>query len=302
MNPASNFVEGVDLAFKVIFGISIFFLVGITSVMLYFVFRYRKSKHPKAVQFKDNNIMEVTWTVIPLILVLLMFYYGYVAFTPQRNVPKDAMPVTVISKMWAWSFEYEGGKESDVLVVPLNKPVKLNLTSLDVIHSLYIPAFRIKEDCVPGKDNYMWFIGQREGEYDILCAEYCGLRHSYMEAKARVVPEAEFEKWLKELPSKSEEPEGLTIIKKNACTGCHSLDGSKMVSSSFKGLYGKTETVITDGKERQVVIDDDYIKTSIYEPDKDLVKGLPKGVMKSYKTLISEEELNKVVEYIKSIK
>ena len=302
MNPASNFVEGVDLAFKVIFGISIFFLAGITAVMLFFVFRYRRSKHPKAVQFKDNNILEITWTVVPLILVLLMFYFGYVAFSPQRNVPKDAMPVTVISKMWAWSFEYEGGKESDVLVVPLNKPVKLNLTSLDVIHSLYIPAFRIKEDCVPGKENYMWFIGQREGEYDILCAEYCGLRHSYMEAKARVVPEAEFEKWLKELPSKAEEPEGLTIIKKNACTGCHSLDGSKLVSSSFKGLYGKTTTVVTDGRERQVTVDDAYLKTSIYEPDKDLVKGLPKGVMKSYKTLISEDELNKVIDYIKTTK
>ena len=302
MNPASNFVEGVDLAFKVIFGISIFFLAGITAVMLFFVFRYRRSKHPKAVQFKDNNILEITWTVVPLILVLLMFYFGYVAFSPQRNVPKDAMPVTVISKMWAWSFEYEGGKESDVLVVPLNKPVKLNLTSLDVIHSLYIPAFRIKEDCVPGKENYMWFIGQREGEYDILCAEYCGLRHSYMEAKARVVPEVEFEKWLKELPSKAEEPEGLTIIKKNACTGCHSLDGSKLVSSSFKGLYGKTTTVVTDGRERQVTVDDAYLKTSIYEPDKDLVKGLPKGVMKSYKTLISEDELNKVIDYIKTTK
>jgi len=302
MNPASNFTEGVDLAFKVIFGISIFFLVGITTVMIWFVIRYRRSKHPKAIQFKDNNILEVTWTVIPLLLVLLMFYYGYIAFSPQRNVPKDAMPVTVISKMWTWSFEYEGGKESDVLVVPLNKPVKLNLTSLDVIHSLYIPAFRIKEDCVPGKDNYMWFIGQREGEYEILCTEYCGLRHSYMEAKAKVVPEVEFLKWLKELPSKREEPEGLTIIKKNACTGCHSIDGSKLVSSSFKGLYGKTETVITDGKERQVTIDEAYLKTSIYEPDKDLVKGLPKGVMKSYKTLISEEEMNKVIEYIKTIK
>ena len=302
MNPASNFTEGVDLAFKVIFGISIFFLVGITTVMIWFVIRYRRSKHPKAIQFKDNNILEVTWTVIPLLLVLLMFYYGYIAFSPQRNVPKDAMPVTVISKMWTWSFEYEGGKESDVLVVPLNKPVKLNLTSLDVIHSLYIPAFRIKEDCVPGKDNYMWFIGQREGEYEILCTEYCGLRHSYMETKAKVVPEAEFLKWLKELPSKREEPEGLTIIKKNACTGCHSIDGSKLVSSSFKGLYGKTETVITDGKERQVTIDEAYLKTSIYEPDKDLVKGLPKGVMKSYKTLISEEEMNKVIEYIKTIK
>jgi cytochrome c oxidase subunit 2 len=117
-----------------------------------------------------------------------------------------------------------------------------------------------------------------------------------------VVPDAEFQKWLKELPEKTEEPEGLTILKKNACNGCHSLDGSKLVSSSFKGLYGKTETVITDGKERQVVIDDEYLKTSIYEPEKDLVKGFPKGVMKSYKGLIKEDELNKVIEYLKTLK
>ena len=302
MNPASNFVEGVDLAFKVIFGISIFFLAGITAVMVYFVLRYRRSKHPKAVQIKDNNILEITWTVVPLLLVLLMFYYGYVAFTPQRIVPKDAMPVTVISKMWSWSFEYQGGKESDILVVPLNKPVNLILTSLDVIHSLYIPAFRIKEDCVPGKENYMWFIGQQAGEYEILCAEYCGLRHSYMESKVKVVPEADFQRWLKELPVKAAEPEGLTILKKNACTGCHSLDGTKLVSSSFKGLYGKTETVITDGMERQVVVDDAYIITSIYEPDKDLSKGYPKGLMKTYKGLINDEEMNKIIEYLKTIK
>jgi len=204
--------------------------------------------------------------------------------------------------MWSWSFEYQGGKESDILVVPLNKPVNLILTSLDVIHSLYIPAFRIKEDCVPGKENYMWFIGQQEGEYEILCAEYCGLRHSYMESKVKVVPEADFQRWLKELPVKAAEPEGLTILKKNACTGCHSLDGTKLVSSSFKGLYGKTETVITDGMERQVVVDDAYIITSIYEPDKDLSKGYPKGLMKTYKGLINDEEMNKIIEYLKTIK
>ena len=302
MNPASNFTEGVDLAFKVIFGIGIFFLVGITTVMIYFVIRFRRSKHPVAVQIKDNTILEVTWTVIPVILVLLMFYFGYVAFSPQRVVPKDAMPVTVIGKMWVWSFVYEGGKESPVLVVPLNKPVKLNLTSLDVIHGFYIPAFRIKEDVVPGKANYLWFIGERVGEYEILCSAYCGLRHSYMESKVRVVPVLEFQKWFKVLPSQANEPEGLMIIKKNACTGCHSLDGSKLVSTSFKGLYGKLETVITDGIERQVKVDDEYIRTSIYIPEKDLVKGFPKGVMKSYKNLIKEDELNKIIDYLKSIK
>jgi len=299
---ASNFAGGVDLAFKIIFGISIFLLVGITTVMIYFVIRYRHSKHPKAEQVKDNSVLEITWTLIPLIIVLLMFYYGYVAFSPQRVFPKDAMNVTVVGRMWVWSFLYPGDKESNMLELPVNKAVVLNLTSLDVIHSFYIPAFRQKEDCVPGKKNQMWFIPTMVGEYWILCAEYCGMNHSYMEAKVKVVPEAEYAAWITNLPKKAAEPEGLTIIKKNACNGCHSIDGSKLVSTSFKGLYGKQSLVVTNGKEHTVIVDDAYIKTSIYEPDKDIVKGLPKGVMKSYKGLISDAEVAKIIEYLKTIK
>ncbi|TRZ70404.1 MAG: cytochrome c oxidase subunit II [Bacteroidetes bacterium] len=299
---ASNFAAGVDLAFKVIFGISIFLLVGITTVMLYFVIRYRRSKHPKAVQVKDNSALEITWTLIPLGIVILMFYYGYVAFSPQRVFPKDAMNVTVVAKMWVWSFIYPGEKESNMLVLPINKAVVLNLTSLDVIHSFYVPAFRQKEDCVPGKLNQMWFIPTLAGEYWVLCAEYCGVNHSYMEAKVKVVSQAEYDAWIAALPKKAAEPEGLSIIKKNACNGCHSIDGSRLVSTSFKGLYGKESIVVTDGKEHTVKVNDAYIKTSIYEPDKDVVKGLPKGVMKSYKGLISDEEVAKIIEYLKSIK
>ena len=299
---ASNFVEGVDLAFKVIFGISLFFLVGITAVMLYFLYRYNRKRHPVAVQIKESNWLEVTWIVIPLILVILMFYYGYVAFSPMRNVPTDAIPIKVIAKMWSWTFEYQGGKQSPILVVPINKAIKLDLHSDDVIHSLYIPAFRIKEDVVPGKQNYMWFMSSQLGEYDILCTVFCGIRHSYMETKAKVVPEAEYAAWLRALPDKSSEPEGLSILKKNACTGCHSLDGSKLVSTSFKGLYGKTEKVVTGGKERSVTIDDDYLKLSVFDPDKDLVVGFQKGIMKTYKGIISDEEMQKVIEYLKTIK
>jgi len=271
-------------------------------VMIYFVIRYRKAKHPKAVQIRDNNILEITWTVIPVILVLLMFYYGYIAYHPMDNPPKDAMQVRVTAKMWAWSFEYEGNKQSDILVLPVNKPVNLNLRSLDVIHGLYIPDFRVKQDVVPGKENTLWFIPQIEGEYYILCSAYCGLRHSFMESKVKVVSDEEFKKWLSEQSSQSEEPEGLTILKNNACTGCHSLDGSKLVSTSFKGLYGKTETVETDGVERKVTADDAYIHTSIYDPGKDIVKGYPKGLMQSYKGKISEEDFQKIIEYLKTIR
>ena len=301
-SPVSNYVEGVDLAFKIIFGIGFFFLIGITALMIWFVIRYSRKRHPKAEQVKDNNLLEIVWTTIPMIIVMVMFYYGYIAYKPMRNAPKNAIVIKTTGKMWVWSFEYEGKKESASLVVPLNKAVRLNLYSPDVIHGLYIPAFRIKEDVVPGKDNYVWFIAGQLGEYEILCSAFCGVRHSYMEAKLKVVTEEEYNKWLKDLPATSTEPEGLSLIKKNACTGCHSLDGTMLVSTSFKGLYGKQRTVVTSGKERMLSADDEYIKRSMYDPDADVVKGLNKGIMKPYKGLITDEEVSKIIDYLKALK
>ncbi len=143
--------------------------------MIYFIIRFNKKRHPKAVDIHGNNWLELIWTVIPTILVLLMFWYGYIGYVPMKQVPDDAIEITVTGRMWSWTFEYDNGRKSDKLVVPHNKPVKLDLISRDVLHNLYIPAFRIKEDVVPGGDNFMWFIGQKKGSYDILCAEYCGL-------------------------------------------------------------------------------------------------------------------------------
>jgi cytochrome c oxidase subunit II len=303
MNPeVSNFVHGVDTDFKIIFGISIFFLVGITAFMIWIVIRYNKKRHPKPVQIKDNMVLELTWTIIPFIIVMLLFYYGYVAYKPMRDVPKDAMVVKAIGRMWDWTFVYSNGKENHELVVPLNKPIKLDLVSIDVIHSLYIPAYRIKEDMVPGKENYMWFIPQQLGEYEILCAEYCGLRHSFMESRVRVLTEADFTKWLASLPEKKSEDDGLTVMKTNGCTGCHSLDGHTTVSTSFKGLFGSKRTVESDGNEIQVVADSIYIKNSILDPNMEVVKGFSKGIMKSYKGIIKEEDISKIIKYLETIK
>ncbi|PJF33830.1 MAG: cytochrome c oxidase subunit II, partial [Phototrophicales bacterium] len=182
--------------------------------------------------------------------------------------------------MWSWQFEYENGKTSDTLVIPKDKPVVLNLVSRDVLHSLYIPAFRVKEDVVPGQEEQMWFIGQKEGDYDIFCAEYCGDRHSYMLSQVSVVPEQEYNTWLSTV---SADPPGLAVLKKNACLSCHSLDGSRIVGPSFLAIWGKTETVITNGEERQVVVDAEYIAHSIKEPNADVVKGFNPGLMISYK-------------------
>ncbi len=300
---ASNFVQGVDKAFFIIFGISIFFLVTLTSLMIYFVIKYNRKKGVKAVQVKDNMWLEFTWTLIPLILVLYMFYIGWEGFLPMRQVPKDAMPVKAIGMMWKWSFEYPGNKESDTLVLPINKPVKLNLVSKDVLHGLFIPAFRIKEDVVPVKKNYTWFIPGEYGEYDLYCSAFCGLSHSYMMAIVRIVPEPEFKKWLAALPVKKavDENSGLKVLEKNGCVACHSVDGSKLVGPTFKGLYNSSRTVMTDGAKRTVKADDAYLKSSITNPNADVVDGYPQGVMKSYKDLISEKDIQKVIDYMKSL-
>jgi len=300
---ASNYVEGVDRTFIFIFGVSIFFLVGITIVMLFFVSKYRRSKHPHATQVKENVWIEITWTGIPLVLVMFMFYYGYIAYNPMRNAPSDSMVVKTIAKMWEWNFEYSNGKQSKELVVPVNKPVKCNLVSLDVIHGFFIPAFRVKEDVVPGKNNTAWFIPKELGEYEIMCTAYCGLKHSFMESKVVVVTEERFKTWLDSLPEKKVEPEGLTLIKNNACTGCHSIDGTKGIAPTFKKLYGAKVTFIDeDGEEKIIDADELYLAESINRPDAKVVKGYQGGIMRSYKGTISKENIKKIIEYLKTLK
>lgn len=305
MSGASNFVEGVDLSFYVIFGISTFFMVGITAVMIYFVVRYNKNRHPKAdTSIEGSTKLELVWTIVPTILVLLMFYFGYAGFAPMRDVPDDAIPIKAIARMWSWTFEYENGKKSDKLIVPKDKPVKLDLISVDVVHSLYVPAFRVKEDVVPGRNNVMWFTAQEYGSYDLFCAEYCGLRHSYMLTTVEVVEDAEWTEWMKTPEGASELDKvaaGFNVIKMNGCVACHSTDGTKLVGNSFKGIWGKKRNVIVDGETKEEIVSAEYIKRSIYEPNAEVVEGFSAGLMPSYKDMISEEELNQIIEYIESL-
>lgn len=304
---ASTFVQGVDTAFIVILGISLFFLVAITATMIYFVIRYNRKRNPRSKDVKDNVRLEILWTAIPTLLVLVMFWYGWIGYTPMRRVPEGALTIKATGRMWSWSFEYENGKQSEFLIVPAGKPVKLNLYSPDVLHSLYIPAFRIKEDVVPGINNVMWFQSDKPGEYDILCAEYCGLRHAYMLSKVIVKPLDEYLEWYNApadtTSTASVEPLGLQVLKRNACLSCHSQDGSVIVGPTFKGLWGSEHTVIDEnGKKMKITVDEEYIKSSIYEPNKQIVEGYNKGLMVSYKDAISEEELRQIVEYLKTLK
>lgn len=303
---ASTFVQGVDTAFVVILGISLFFLVGITAVMIWFVIRYNRKRNPKPKDVKDNTKLEIIWTVIPTILVLVMFWYGWIGYTPMRNIPPGALTIKATGRMWSWDFEYENGKRSEILVVPQGKPVKLELYSPDVLHSLYIPAFRIKEDVVPGINNVMWFQSDKLGEYDIFCAEYCGVRHAYMLSKVVVKPEAEYIEWYNSQPDSTDVElvsVGFQVLQRNACFSCHSRDGSKLVGPSFKNLWMAPRTVRDEkGKKRDIVADEDYIRSSIYDPNKEIVEGYNKGLMISYKETINEEEMKEVINYLRELK
>lgn len=308
---ASNFVAGTDTAFVVVIGISMIFLIGITATMIWFIYRYNKKRNPVATQIHGSTTLEIVWTVIPTILVMFMFYYGWAGYAPMRYAPDDAMKVRATARMWSWTFEYENGIKTDTLYVPLDKAVALDLISLDVIHSLYIPAFRVKEDMVPGKTNKMWFIGQNVGNYELFCAEYCGLSHSYMFTEVSVMPQKDFDDWYAKMADTTGQAalamatpglKGKQLLQSNGCIACHSVDGSKLIGPSFKGVYGHKVTVLTNDKEREITADDEYIKTSIYEPNADIVKGYTKGMMISYKEQLSDEEVGEIIEYLKTLK
>ncbi|BDD86805.1 hypothetical protein DPPLL_11700 [Desulfofustis limnaeus] len=192
-------VRGVDLAFWYILGISIIMLIGITVVMIAFVIIYRRSRHPVPVDIRDNLNLEVVWTVLPTLIALTMFWVGWQSYLGLRQVPDDALEIDVAGQMFSWIFVYPNDKETEnLLVVPQGRAVKLNISSWDVLHSFYIPSYRIKVDAVRGMDTYAWFFADKAGEYDILCTEYCGLGHAEMLAKLRIVPEAEYLSWLEE--------------------------------------------------------------------------------------------------------
>jgi len=300
---ASNLAEGVDNTFILIFTIAFIFIIGITAFMIYIVIHFSRKKGKEPMQFTGSLKLEVIWTVIPLIIVMIMFYYGWKGFAPMRNVPADAMNISAIGRMWEWEFDYGNGMKSKDLVLPVNKAVRVALKSEDVNHSLFIPAFRVKEDVIPGYDNYLWFIPTFVGEYEILCTEYCGLLHSSMLAKAKILKQEDYDAWYDEFKSTAAEPEpdGYLLLRNTGCIACHSLDGARLVGPSFLGLYGKERLVTAGGAQVKVTADETYILNSIYDPDAQVVEGFAKGLMKSYKELLNDSDITTITNYLKTL-
>jgi cytochrome c oxidase subunit 2 len=290
-------------------------LIGITAFMVYFTIRYHRRRHPVAEDIHGHRVLEIVWTVVPTILAFGFFWYGWEGYRFIKTAPADAMQIHVTGRMWSWLHEYENGVQSDELYVPVNRPVKLNLTSQDVIHSYYIPAFKVKQDAVAGVEGlFLWFTAYELGDYQVFCAEYCGLSHSKMWTKVHVVTQEAFDEWLRVEGEKvaqiqqaagAEGGENLHILgealmKSKGCVACHSTDGSKLIGPSYKGVYGKSEVVVTGGQEREIVVDDEYIKRSILQPTADIVKGY-QPLMPSQEGLVNEGEIKALTAYIKSL-
>lgn len=315
LSRLSSISDAVNGPILFIAGTSLVMLIGITAVMIYFTIRYHRRRHPVAEDVHGHRTLEIVWTVIPTILAFGFFWYGWEGYKFMKTPPPDALQVNVTGRMWSWLHEYENGVQSPELYVPVNKPVQLNLHSQDVIHSYYIPAFKVKQDAVPGVPGlFLWFSAYEIGTYQVFCAEYCGLNHSGMWSKVHVVTQEEFDEWLRvegekvvQIAQAAETGAadnlhilGESLSKSKGCVACHSIDGSKLIGPSFKGVYGKNEIVVTGGQEREVAVDDEYIKRSILQPMADVVKGF-QPLMPSQEGLVNEAEIKALTAYIRSL-
>lgn len=299
MNPLLiTTTQAVDPVFMFIFWICLVLLIGITATMVFFVIRYHRSRAPQPTSQADGNLwLEIIWTTLPAVLVLAMFYYGWAGYLALRNVPPDALPVTVTARMWSWSFTYANGKTSPKLYVPVGKPIRVELVSQDVLHGFYLPAFRVKRDVVPGMKNYAWFVATRPGSYDLFCSQYCGVGHSKMITTVEAIPPAEFAAWLEQGGVGSV---GKALFEKYGCLACHSLDGARGVGPTLKGLFGSRVTVLVDGVTQTVTADDAYLRESIRAPAAKVVEGFP-PIMPTFPDM-QDDQVVALVEFIKGNK
>ncbi|BDQ34976.1 cytochrome c oxidase subunit II [Pseudodesulfovibrio portus] len=291
--------QQVDKAFLIIFGFAVLVLLAVTVAMVWFLWRYHYKRNPVATDIKGSVLLEVVWTVLPLVIVMGLFWTGWTSFQAMRSIPENAMVVGVEGRMWSWKFTYENGKTSSELVVPVNRPIRLELTSRDVIHSLYIPAMRVKWDLVPGMDTEAWFQSDREGEFDIFCAEYCGLKHANMITLLKVVTQEEFDGWLEGTPDEpGGKPRGLALMEEYGCFDCHAMDGTADVAPPLDGIGGTDRPVVLpDGTARTFKANAAYLKTSILNPGAAMVEGWG-DEMPPYEGDLSEEDADAIVNYL----
>lgn len=294
----STLAPEIDSLFNFVNLVSLILFIGVVGAMVYFMIRYRRrdaSEVPSPVE--PNKIVELSWIVLPTILVMVLFNWGFQTFIELTVAPPDSYEVRARAAKWRWEFEYPNGTvTSNELHVPVGRPVRVVMNSVDVLHSFFIPVFRVKQDVLPNRYSSVWFEATRTGEFQIFCTEYCGAQHSGMLAKVVVHNQDDFNAWLESAGVDEDMPlpeYGALLYDQQACVQCHSLDGTPKIGPTFKGLFGKTEQ-LTSGS---VVVDDDYLRRAILEPAAEVVQGY-QPVMPPYSSL-KDRQVDALIAFIK---
>lgn len=302
----STLANDVDALFAFVHLSSFVLTIGILATLVYFIIKYRrKSENEVTPVITHNNKLEVTWSIIPLILVLVIFGWGFKVFLNVTTPPDDAYEIQAVAQKWIWQFRYENGAQTTgELHVPAGRPVKMIMNSRDVIHSFFVPDFRVKQDVVPGRYTSLWFNVPEAGESIIFCTEYCGTGHSDMMGTVIVHEPEEFNQWLADNAGGGAKPSDMSpaewggqLVQQNACLTCHSVDGTQLIGPSWQGKFGSQET-LSDGST--VTVDENYIRESILTPGAKIVDGY-NNVMPPYQGVLSDDQINAIIEYIKTV-
>jgi len=299
-----------DLMFYAVYALSVFFFFAIAIAVIYFVIKYRhRPGHKAEPSVGHNDALEITWTVIPTIICVFLFYYGWRTYVRVVTPPNKAVEINVLAWRWNWNFTHQNGVEDSDLHVPVDTPVRLVMTSKDVLHSFYAPVMRVKQDIVPRRYTYAWFHATKPGTYRLTCAEYCGTDHSQMgktrdgrRAVVVVHKKGDYERYLadKQAESGGGDPvaHGQRLYEKKGCVACHSTDGSPRVGPSFKAIFGK-EAAMASGEK--LTVDENYIRESLMSPNAKARPGFPAGTMPSFEGQLKERDVEGIIAFIKSL-
>jgi cytochrome c oxidase subunit 2 len=299
---ASTIASNVDLLYLFLTVVTAFFTLLIFGAIFYFAVKYRRRPGKRAEQVEEQEAhsglgLEIAWSVIPFMITLVMFTWGSSLYIANSRVPDQAMDIYVVGRQWMWKIQHPNGRrEINELHVPLGQPVKLTMASQDVIHSFYIPAFRVKQDVLPGRYVTMWFQPTRAGEYHLFCAEYCGTYHSGMIGRVVVMQPDDFQKWLGGVSEESPVQTGEKLFSNFNCVNCHAT-GARQRCPQLGGLYG-TDVPLEGGGTAK--FDEAYIRESIINPNAKIVRGYP-AVMPTYRGQLSEEQILDLIAYIRSL-
>ena len=288
----------VDALFVFLLVLSTLMSVGIFTMIVVFAVRFRKRRGVEAEQIEGSTPLEVTWSVVPLGIFMVIFLWGAAIYFQERTPPQGATDVYVVAKQWMWKLQHqEGAREINELHIPVGENVRMIMTSQDVIHSFYVPAFRIKQDVLPGRYTTAWFHATKPGTYHLFCAEYCGTQHSGMIGQVVVMEPAQYQAWLSGGSASGTLAEtGEALFQQLGCSTCHRSD-TEGRGPNLAGVFGKPVR-LEDG--RTLMADENYVRESILSPAAKIVAGF-KPIMPTFQGMVSEEQLNALVAYVKSL-